>query len=73
MAGLARESAALHETVKHAVQRQLDGLSTRCETTAEMVASIWNTALSEHQRASAALVENVGTSLDRFAETFEQR
>ena len=73
MAGLARESAALHETVKHAVQRQLDGLSTRFETTAEMVASIWNTALSEHQRASAALVENVGTSLDRFAETFEQR
>jgi hypothetical protein len=73
MAGLARESAALHETVTHAVQRQLDGLSTRFETTAEMVASIWNTALSEHQRASAALVENVGTSLDRFAETFEQR
>ena len=73
MAGLARESAALHETVTHAVQRQLDGLSTRFETTAETVASIWNTALSEHQRASAALVENVGTSLDRFAETFEQR
>ncbi|NMV40557.1 DUF802 domain-containing protein [Ralstonia insidiosa] len=73
MAGLARESAALHETVTHAVQRQLDGLSTRFETTAETVASIWNTALSEHQRASAALVGNVGTSLDRFADTFEQR
>ncbi|CAJ0822627.1 DUF802 domain-containing protein [Ralstonia flaminis] len=73
MAGLARESAALHETVTQAVQRQLDGLSTRFEATAETVAGIWNTALSEHQRASAALVGNVGTSLDRFAETFEQR
>ena len=73
MAGLARESAALHETVTHAVQRQLDGLSTRFEATAETVSGIWNTALSEHQHASAALVGQVGTSLDRFAETFEQR
>jgi hypothetical protein len=73
MAGLARESAALQETVTHAVQRQLDGLSTRFETTAEAVSSIWNNALSAHQRSSEALVGQVGTSLDRFAETFEQR
>ncbi|MGM3278083.1 DUF802 domain-containing protein [Ralstonia sp. 24A2] len=73
MAGLARESAALHEMVTHAVQRQLDGLSTRFEATAETVSGIWNTALSEHQRASVALVGQVGASLDRFAETFEQR
>nr|WP_311528356.1 DUF802 domain-containing protein [uncultured Ralstonia sp.] len=73
MAGLARESAALQETVTHAVQRQLDGLSTRFEATAETVSGIWNNALSAHQRASEALVGQVGTSLDRFAETFEQR
>ncbi|MCQ9372151.1 DUF802 domain-containing protein, partial [Corynebacterium sp. 35RC1] len=34
---------------------------------------IWNNALSAHQRSSEALVGQVGTSLDRFAETFEQR
>ena len=73
MAGLARESAALQETVTHAVQRQLDGLSTRFEATAETVSGIWNNALSAHQRSSEALVGQVGTSLDRFAETFEQR
>jgi len=73
MAGLARESAAVQETVTHAVQRQLDGLSTRFEATAETVAGIWNNALSEHQRASVALVGQVSSSLDRFAETFEQR
>ena len=73
MAGLARESAALQETVTHAVQRQLDGLSTRFEATAETVSGIWNNALSAHQRTSEAQVGQVGTSLDRFAETFEQR
>lgn len=73
MAGLARESAALQETVTHAVQHQLDGLSTRFEATAETVSGIWSNALSAHQRASEALVGQVGTSLDRFAETFEQR
>jgi hypothetical protein len=31
MAGVAREAAALHETIEHGVQRQLEGLSTRFE------------------------------------------
>ncbi|WP_296229102.1 DUF802 domain-containing protein [Ralstonia sp. UBA689] len=73
MAGLARESAALHDTVTHAVQRQLDGLSTRFETTTETVAGLWNRALVEHQRSSEALVGQWSTTLDRFADTFEQR
>ncbi len=73
MAGLARESTALHDTVTHAVQRQLDGLSTRFETTSETVAGLWSNALQEHQRSSDALVGHVETSLERFADTFEQR
>ena len=73
LAGLARESATLHDMVTHAVQRQLDGLSTRFEATAETVAGIWSNALTAHQRASEALVGQVSTSLDRFADTFEQR
>lgn len=73
MAGITRETAALHDAVAHAVQRQLDGVSTRLETTAQTVAGICNNALSEHQRASEALVGHVSTALDRFSEAFEQR
>ncbi|MDE2203558.1 MAG: DUF802 domain-containing protein, partial [Burkholderiaceae bacterium] len=70
---ITRETAALHDAVAHAVQRQLDGVSTRLETTAQTVAGICNNALSEHQRASEALVGHVSTALDRFSEAFEQR
>jgi Domain of unknown function (DUF802) len=73
MAGLARETASLHDTVTHAVQRQLDGLSTSFEATTTTVADIWNKALTEHQRSSEALAQHLRTSLDRFTETFEQR
>jgi hypothetical protein len=73
MAGLARETASLHDTVTHAVQRQLDGLSTGFEAATTTVADIWNKALAGHQRSSEALAQHLGTSLDRFTETFEQR
>src|SRR5579864_2141441 len=73
MAGLARETASLHDTVTHAVQRHLDGLSTGFEATTTTVADIWNQALAGHQRSSEALAGHLRTSLDRFTETFEQR
>jgi len=73
MAGLAREAGLLRDTVTHAVQRQLDGLTTGFEATTATVADIWNQALAGHQRSSEALTQNLRTSLDRFTETFEQR
>jgi Domain of unknown function (DUF802) len=73
MAGLAREATSLHETVTHAVERQLDGLTTGFEATTTTVADIWNRALAGHQRSSEALSEHLRTSLDRFTLTFEQR
>ncbi|RKE37577.1 uncharacterized protein DUF802 [Paraburkholderia sp. BL23I1N1] len=73
MAGLARETASLHDTVTQAVQRQLDGLSTGFEATTTTVADIWNRALEGQQRTSEALTQHLGASLDRFTETFEQR
>jgi hypothetical protein len=73
MAGLARETASLHDTVAHAVQRHLDGMSTGFEATTTTVAEIWNQALAGHQRSSEALAQHLRTSLDRFTETFEQR
>jgi len=73
MADLARETAALHDTVTHAVQRQLDGLSSGFEASTTTVAGIWNQALAGQQRSNEALAEHLRGSLDRFAETFEQR
>lgn len=73
MAALAREAAALHDTVTQAVQRQLDGLSTGFEASTVTVAGIWNKALEQHQRSSEALTQQLSTSLDRFTETFEHR
>jgi len=73
MAGIARETASLHNTVAQTVQRQLDGLSGRFEATTATVADTWKAALAEHQRTSEALSKDLRVSHDRFAETFEQR
>ncbi|CAD6527629.1 DUF802 domain-containing protein [Paraburkholderia metrosideri] len=73
MAGLSRETAALHETVSQAVQRQLDGLSSGFEATAVKVAGVWNDALAGHQRSSEELAGNWRGSMERVTEAFEQR
>ncbi|OUM02544.1 DUF802 domain-containing protein [Variovorax sp. JS1663] len=73
MAGIARETAALHDTIGHTVQRQFEGLSARLEATTTGVADTWQGALAEHQRTSGALSEDLRGTLDRFAQTFEQR
>lgn len=73
MAGLVRETAALHDTVTQAVQQQLDGLSTRFESTTVTVANIWNEALAGQQRVNASMATDLRTSLAGFADTFEHR
>jgi hypothetical protein len=73
MAGLARETASLHDTVTHAVKQQLEGLSSAFETSTTTVADIWKSAVAEQQRSNQALAHNIRDSQERFAETFEQR
>ena len=73
MAGIARETTALHETVGHMVQRQLDGLSTRLDASTATMADLWKTALAQHERTTDHLLADLRRSLDRHAETFEQR
>ncbi|VTU36944.1 hypothetical protein H4CHR_04042 [Variovorax sp. PBS-H4] len=73
MAGIAREAAALHGTIEHSVQRQLDGLSTRLETTTTTMAELWQDALAGHRRGSEALSQDLRGTFDQFAQTFEQR
>jgi hypothetical protein len=73
MAGLSRETASLQDTVTQAVQRQLDGLTAGLQASTANVADIWNQALAGQQRASEALAQDLRASLERFAQTFEQR
>lgn len=73
MAGLARETAALHDTVTHAVQRQMEGFATGFEASTAVVSTLWSQALAEHRQASDALTQRLGESLAHFTETFEQR
>ena len=72
-AAIARETAAVHDTITQAVQRQLQGLSAGFETSAATVAGIWNAALAEHRSTNAAFGEDLRSSLKGFADTFEQR
>ncbi|KAK45762.1 membrane protein [Caballeronia jiangsuensis] len=73
MDGIAREVTALHGSVEHAVARQLEGLSSGFEASSAKVAEIWSESLSKHAQSSAALVGEMGASLDRFTQAFDQR
>ncbi len=73
MAGIARETTALHEGIEHSVQRQLEGLSTRLEASTTTVAEIWKGALAEHQHSSQALSAELRGVLQDFGQTFTQR
>ncbi|SOZ39893.1 DUF802 domain-containing protein [Cupriavidus neocaledonicus] len=73
MAGLARETTALRDTVTQAVQQHLDGVSSRFERATAGVADTWHQALAGHQRTSEALAADLRTALDGFSQTFDQR
>lgn len=73
LAGLARETAAMHQTVTHAVERQLDGLSSGFEATTTSVTGLWTDALAGQARSNGQLVDELRRSLDQFTATFEQR
>ena len=73
MAGLARESAALHASVGQAVQQQLDGLSSGFESAAATVADIWSKALAGQQRSNEDMTQQFRASIERFTQTFDER
>lgn len=73
MAGLARETTALHDTVTRAVRQQLEGLSAGFEGSTAKVAAIWNDALVRQQASSETLATDLRASLDGFVEGFATR
>jgi hypothetical protein len=73
MAGLARESAALHGTLTQAVERQLEGLTSGFEANTKRVAGIWDEALADQRRTGEVFARDLQGALERFTATFEQR
>ena len=72
-AALAQKTASLHDTVTHAVQQQLDGLSAGFADTTTTVAGLWQDALSTQRERDEALNRDLRESLAGFADTFDLR
>ncbi len=73
VAGITRETAALHGRIADLVQRQLDGLAARFGQSVDSVAATWQTALAQQQqdaRAHAAALQAMQTG---FSGTLAQQ
>jgi Small-conductance mechanosensitive channel len=73
LAGLARETVALHEQVGQAVQRQLDGLSAGFDKAAEHASHSWEAALAEQRGSNQALVQDLRGALQAAGDGFAAR
>ena len=73
LAGIARETGALHAALAGTMQGQLDQLSTRFEASTATVAESWQALLARHARAGDELAATLSASHERFAQTFDAR
>jgi hypothetical protein len=69
MAGLARDTSALHERVAQAVQQQLDGMSSGWEASTQRVAGLWTDAVAEQRVLNQALVSDLRATHASLADT----
>ena len=73
MAGIARETTALHGAVAQTVQQQLDGVSARFDAATGEVTGTWRAALADHRQTNTAMAGDLRQALDGFSEAFAQR
>ncbi|MDO9316477.1 MAG: DUF802 domain-containing protein [Burkholderiaceae bacterium] len=73
MAGLTRETATLRDALTAAVLQQLDGVTARLDTSTSTLAERWQAALGDQQRHNESVTQGLHSSLEGFAQTFEQR
>ena len=73
MAGIARETSSLRETLTDTVATQLDGLASRFGSAVTTVADTWTSTLTRHEASSNALQTGLDATLGRFSDTFETR
>ncbi|MDR7193699.1 DUF802 domain-containing protein [Luteimonas terrae] len=67
------QTAALHDTVTGAVDRQLQALTTGFDASTASVAERWQQALIAQQAAHETLTADLRATLDGIGETFAQR
>lgn len=72
MAGIARETTALHARIGQGLEQQLDGISARLETSGHAMEALWKTALAQHERTSGQLAGDTQQALSAAAGTFAQ-
>jgi hypothetical protein len=73
MAGIARETTALHGAVAQTVQQQLDGVSARFDAATGEVTGTWKAALADHRQTNATMAGDLRQALDGFSEAFAHR
>jgi hypothetical protein len=73
LAGIARETSALHAALAGTMQLQLDQLSARFEASTATVAESWQALLARHAQSANELAATLGASHERFAQTFDAR
>jgi hypothetical protein len=73
LAGIARETSALHAALASTMQDHAIQLSARFEASTAGASEAWQALLARHERAAQALTADVGAAHERFAQTFEQR
>ncbi len=73
LAGLARETTALQQTVATAVQQQLDALTTGFGAATTAAAASWDDALARQQHAHDALAARLQGDAEQQAAQFDQR
>ncbi|MES3020780.1 MAG: DUF802 domain-containing protein [Pseudomonadota bacterium] len=73
MHGIAQETAAMHERTAATVQQQLDGLADRFSVATASVAQTWHAALDSQEQANRSLTTDMGSALEAFSASFDQR
>lgn len=73
LAGLARETDALRQTVSQAVEQQLAQLESGFGTASERAAASWSASLAAQQQANATLAAGLADLFQRAAQAQEQR
>ena len=73
MAGITRETSALHAHIASAAQLQLDGVAERLGSAVDSVAATWQTALAQQQQASSALGAELQASQAQWTHTLGQQ
>ncbi|MCW5580451.1 MAG: DUF802 domain-containing protein, partial [Luteimonas sp.] len=73
LAALARDTGALHLSLTHAVDRQLQALTDGFEASTARVSGLWQQALDAQAQANATQGGQLRGALEQFTAAFEQR